>query len=168
MTVSSCPFCGTELSEFPEVMTVKPVRSEEYLLAKLKGEKIIGSDAGYNVFCVRCGAIGPRGMSKEEAKANWNRRGKKNPALYPEPEYGFKFDENKVYCVLCGNAVGHKHGNSYYLSSESEGDEKRGYCHTCVVEHCLATNCLGCDWYKYPSCPHIEMKKLYQESTANK
>ena len=69
-----CPFCGTNLSDFPKVMTVKPVRSEEYLLEKLKGKKIIGSDAGYNVFCVYCGALGARGMSKEEAIKKWNRR----------------------------------------------------------------------------------------------
>lgn len=41
-----CPFCGTDLSVFPEVMTVQPVRTEEYLLAKLKKKQIIGSDAG--------------------------------------------------------------------------------------------------------------------------
>ena len=69
-----CPFCGTNLSDFPKVMTVKPVRSEEYLLAKLKAKKIIGSDAGYNVFCVQCGALGARGMSKEEAIKKWNMR----------------------------------------------------------------------------------------------
>ena len=31
-----CPFCGTNLSEFPKAMTVKPVRTDEYLLAKLE------------------------------------------------------------------------------------------------------------------------------------
>lgn len=69
-----CPFCGTNLDEFPEVMTVMPVRIEEYLLAKLKHEKIIGSDAGYNVFCVKCGCLGARGMTKEEAAIKWNSR----------------------------------------------------------------------------------------------
>lgn len=62
-----CPFCGSALNEFPQFMTVKPVRSEEYLLAKLKAKQIIGSDAGYNVFCVQCGCLGARGMTKEEA-----------------------------------------------------------------------------------------------------
>lgn len=69
-----CPFCGEELSEFPVVMTVQPVRTEEYLIAKMEHEKIIGSDAGYNVFCVQCGALGARGMSKIEAIEKWNRR----------------------------------------------------------------------------------------------
>ena len=69
-----CPFCGTDLSVFPEVMTVQPVRTEEYLLAKRKKKQIIGSDAGYNVFCVKCGCLGARGMTKEEAIEKWNRR----------------------------------------------------------------------------------------------
>lgn len=69
-----CPFCGCDLSKFPQVMTVKPVRTEEYLIAKLENKKIIGSDAGYNVFCVQCGCLGARGMSKEEAIESWNRR----------------------------------------------------------------------------------------------
>ena len=70
----NCPFCGTDLSKFPQVMTVKPVRSEEYLLEKLKAKKIIGSDAGFNVFCVQCGCLGARGMTKKEAIEKWNRR----------------------------------------------------------------------------------------------
>lgn len=71
-----CPFCGTNLSEFPEVMTIPPVRSEEYLLAKLKHKKIIGSDVGYAVKCCKCGATGKRGISRDEASKNWNMRAK--------------------------------------------------------------------------------------------
>lgn len=74
LKLKPCPFCGTDLSEFPQVMTVKPVRTEEYLLAKLEHKKIIGSDAGYNVFCVQCGTLGARGMTKEEAINKWNKR----------------------------------------------------------------------------------------------
>lgn len=72
--VKPCPFCGCNLADFPCCMTVKPVRSDEYLIEKIKSKKIIGSDAGYNVFCVRCGALGARGMSKEECVEKWNRR----------------------------------------------------------------------------------------------
>lgn len=64
----------TVLDEFPKVMTVKPVRTDEYLLAKLEHKKIIGSDAGYNVFCVQCGCLGARGVTKEEAAIKWNSR----------------------------------------------------------------------------------------------
>lgn len=74
LKIKPCPFCGTDLSEYPKVMTVQPVRSDEYLLAKLEHKKIIGSDAGYNVFCVQCGCLGARGMSQEEAVTKWNKR----------------------------------------------------------------------------------------------
>lgn len=169
--MKDCPFCGTDLNEFPEVMTVKPVRTEEYLLAKLEHKQIIGSDAGYEVVCVQCGAIGPRGMSKDEAKANWDRRGKKNPALYPEepeePTIGFKADENGLYCVICGSKVGFRHGDRYLLSSSAEGDEAKGICHECLIEHCMQTNCLACDWHKCGSCPHVDTKKIYLEDKFN-
>lgn len=79
-------------------------------------------------------------------------------------EYNFKFDHDKVYCRMCNGVVGHRHGDRYLLSSSSEGDEGKGICHSCLVDHCCNTNCLGCDWYKYPNCPHIETKKIYMES----
>lgn len=71
-----CPFCGMDLStsNFPQVMTVRPVRSEEYLIAKMEHKKIIGSDAGYAVTCIQCGSTGRRGMSKTEAIKYWNQR----------------------------------------------------------------------------------------------
>ena len=78
-------------------------------------------------------------------------------------EYNFKFDQDKAYCKICNGVVGWRHGNSYLMSSNSEGDEGKGICHSCLVEHCCNTNCLGCDWYKYPNCPHIETKKIYME-----
>ena len=62
------------LNDFPQVMTVPPVRTEEYLMAELEHKKIIGSDAGYNVFCIKCGASGARGMTREEAIKKWNER----------------------------------------------------------------------------------------------
>lgn len=74
LKIKPCRFCGTNLEKFPKVMTVQPVRTNEYLLAKLKHKKIIGSDAGYNVFCVQCGCLGARGMSQEEAVIKWNQR----------------------------------------------------------------------------------------------
>lgn len=69
-----CPFCGRDLSKFPEVMTVLPVHSEEYLISEMQHEKIIGSDKGYAVNCIKCGAVGARGMTKEEAVKKWNTR----------------------------------------------------------------------------------------------
>ena len=38
-----CPFCGTDLSEFPQVMTVKPVRTDEYLLYGMPVEQLFST-----------------------------------------------------------------------------------------------------------------------------
>ena len=79
-------------------------------------------------------------------------------------EYNFIIEENAVRCRMCNkNIAAAKLDGRFILSSESEGDESKGICHTCLIEHCCNTNCLGCDWYKYPNCPHIETKKIYME-----
>ena len=79
-------------------------------------------------------------------------------------KYNFKIDGDALRCRICGhNVAACKIGDRWILSSSSEGDEEKGICHECLVEHCLSTNCLGCDWYKYPECPHIITKKIYME-----
>lgn len=70
-----CPFCGTELKEYPKVMIVVPVHSEEYLLAKLNNGRFLGSDNYFHVRCIRCGATGARGLDRVEALTRWNERG---------------------------------------------------------------------------------------------
>ena len=70
-----CPFCGAELKEFPKVITVKPVHSEEYLLAKLNKGNLIGTSNWFNVVCIKCGATGARGLDRVEALTRWNERG---------------------------------------------------------------------------------------------
>ncbi len=70
-----CPFCGTELNQFPKVMVVVPVHSEEYLLAKLKKGCFLGTDNWFHVQCVQCGATGARGPDRVEALTRWNERG---------------------------------------------------------------------------------------------
>ena len=77
--------------------------------------------------------------------------------------YNFKFDEDYAYCTMCSGRVGQRVGSSYIMLSSSEGDEENGICHDCLVEHCVQTNCLGCELYKYPDCPHIELKLNYLE-----
>lgn len=72
--VKPCPFCGTDLSNFPIIMTVQRVHSDEYLIAKLERKHIIGSDADYAVHCIQCGAVGQRGRTRELAIRYWNRR----------------------------------------------------------------------------------------------
>lgn len=70
-----CPFCGTELKEYPKVMIVVPVRSEEYLLAELEHGRFLGTDNWFHVNCIRCGATGASGQDREEALTRWNERG---------------------------------------------------------------------------------------------
>lgn len=70
-----CPFCGTELKEFPKVMIVVPVHSEEYLLAKLNKKHFLGTDNWFQVQCIQCGSTGARGLNRVEALTRWNERG---------------------------------------------------------------------------------------------
>ena len=34
-------------------------------------------------------------------------------------------------------------------------------CHDCMVEHCVSTNCMGCEYGIYPGCRFLELKKHY-------
>lgn len=70
-----CPFCGAELKEFPKVMIVIPVHSEEYLLAKLNNGNFLGTDNWFHVRCIKCGSTGARGVDRLEALTRWNERG---------------------------------------------------------------------------------------------
>ena len=78
-------------------------------------------------------------------------------------QYNFQVNEDTLRCRICGMNVAVKTDNGWILSSSAEGDESKGICHDCLVEHCCSTNCFGCDWYQYPNCPHIETKKIYME-----
>lgn len=69
-----CPFCGCDLSMFPNCMVLKRVHTDEYIAAERKKGGIIGSDAGYHVVCEKCGAIGGQEITPELAAKKWNRR----------------------------------------------------------------------------------------------
>lgn len=69
-----CPFCGTDLEDYPRVMTVHKARSEEYLKALLEHKLFQGSDAYFVVECGRCGSTGKREITAEKAIEAWNRR----------------------------------------------------------------------------------------------
>lgn len=71
----ACPFCGKELKEYPMVMIVVPVHSEEYLIAKLNKGLFLGTENWFNVRCIQCGASGARGLDRAEAIIRWNERG---------------------------------------------------------------------------------------------
>lgn len=72
--ISDCPFCGYKLSQFPMFCVLKPIHSEEYLMAKLNKGHFLGGDNGYAVNCVGCGARGGSDTSPRVAIKKWNRR----------------------------------------------------------------------------------------------
>lgn len=66
-------------------------------------------------------------------------------------------------CKRCGGKMvwenphlpGHFHASSCNI-------EDWDICHDCMVDHCVATNCLECDLGKYPECRFLEMKKVWE------
>lgn len=72
--IKDCPFCGCKLSDFPIIMILQTEHSEEYLLAKLNKGQFLGSENGYLVRCIHCGASGGRDTNPEQAVKKWNRR----------------------------------------------------------------------------------------------
>ena len=69
-----CPFCGTNLQEFPKVMCVHRAYNEDYLKWLHENKKFVGSDRDYQVSCIKCGSTGARGATEVIAISNWNRR----------------------------------------------------------------------------------------------
>lgn len=66
-------------------------------------------------------------------------------------------------CEVCGCWLGTVRPNgSSYASSHYNGT---GICDDCMMEHCMATNCLECKIGKYPNCQFQDMKKYYLEET---
>lgn len=69
-----CPFCGCDLTQFPLFMVVHHATSDAYVKWLIETKQIIGSDDSFVVNCIKCGAVSPRGISKESAIEEWNRR----------------------------------------------------------------------------------------------
>ena len=82
-------------------------------------------------------------------------------------EHNFKLINGEFCCRICNDCVSIRTDTGWILTSNSEGDESKGICHECLVEHCCNTNCLACDWYKYSNCPHIKTKKIYMKENDN-
>jgi len=67
-------------------------------------------------------------------------------------------------CKLCKRKMvwenpdvpGHFHASSNDL-------EDWDICRECMVEHCCSTNCMGCEYGKYPDCRFLEMKRRYMK-----
>ena len=61
-------------------------------------------------------------------------------------------------CIVCGSRMAVKTavgliGKSNYIGID--------VCRDCMIEHCLATNCLACEIGTYPECEHLERKIFY-------
>lgn len=79
------------------------------------------------------------------------------------------FDESRVHiphCPVCGQKlgvfVGMQNGKPLIIGT-SDYMETFDLCHTCLVEHCMQTNCYKCELRKYPDCEFLATKKLYLE-----
>lgn len=68
-------------------------------------------------------------------------------------------------CDYCGTSLVWEHPDVPGLFMESSEYEPTfpGWCHTCLAEHCIQTNCLKCELRKYPMCEFLETKKIYLE-----
>lgn len=72
-------------------------------------------------------------------------------------------------CKICGcqmvwehpSIPGHFQESSCYLGSDWR------ICHDCMVEHCVNTNCLACNYGKYPDCRFLKMKLYYRDGEVN-
>jgi hypothetical protein len=71
-------------------------------------------------------------------------------------------------CKLCGcrmiwenpHILGHYQASSVNL-------EDWDICHECMVEHCVSTNCLGCEYGKHPDCRFLGLKQHYEDDAAD-
>lgn len=65
-------------------------------------------------------------------------------------------------CKMCNRELGVRMPDGGIICSSSY-IEDNDYCHECQVEHCMNTNCLGCEMGTYPDCKHLYLKKHYME-----
>ena len=65
-------------------------------------------------------------------------------------------------CKCCGRELGQFITPDWIICS-SDYIPDNPYCMICQIEHCLQTNCFGCEMGRYPNCRHIAMKRFYLE-----
>ena len=69
----------------------------------------------------------------------------------------------KKNCIICDcemvwenpHIPGHFQESSCYIDDWP-------ICHDCMVDHCCQTDCLWCEYGKYPDCRFYEMKMHYK------
>ena len=68
-------------------------------------------------------------------------------------------------CALCGTKTVWEHPKipGHFVAGSCNMD---GWpiCRECMAVHCTGTNCLGCEFGKYPECCFMEFKRLYAEA----
>ena len=67
------------------------------------------------------------------------------------------------YCEHCGSQILYPQEDGRIFCSSDYEPSFPGYCHSCLLEHCLNTNCLQCDLKTYPTCTFLPIKKIYLE-----
>jgi hypothetical protein len=68
-----------------------------------------------------------------------------------------KYNQNTgAHCKYCGSEISEEKYTGVLI------------CRDCLSEHCLDTNCLGCNYGKYPNCPFLEMKRRHMRNEQNK
>ena len=70
--------------------------------------------------------------------------------------------DNYKTCKQCGSEVLYEVDDGHFIESSDFEPNFPGWCHTCLVEHCCSTNCLGCDLVSdHTTCSFKEMKNFY-------
>lgn len=69
-------------------------------------------------------------------------------------------------CKMCGRELGQFVGimnDEPYIVCSSDYIENWPYCKSCMIEHCVITNCLGCEFNpgNYNNCRFLETKTYY-------
>lgn len=69
-------------------------------------------------------------------------------------------------CKMCGRKLGQYVGvldGEPYIICSSDYIEDWPYCYSCMIEHCCATNCYGCEFNPgdYHDCKFLGMKMFY-------
>lgn len=67
-------------------------------------------------------------------------------------------------CKMCGSKLG-QFINPFRIICSSDYIDGWPYCMSCMIEHCVATNCYGCEFNKgdYHNCQFFYMKQNYLE-----
>lgn len=60
-------------------------------------------------------------------------------------------------CEMCGRELGVEVVPGYIICTSDYIYEP--ICLSCLVEHCLTTNCFDCEIGTYPECKHLERKR---------